>query len=97
MIFFNYFREETEVKTVNDDINFQGDLVNKLAKESNYGYDLDVREMFLTWEEHKVQDIATYRDHSFSSKYSGTKSPIHHSAFMDALDDSMECFLGSKK
>jgi len=27
----------------------------------------------------------------------GTQSPIHHSTFMSALDDSLESFMGDKK
>ena len=67
-----------------------------LAKEAGYGYDLDVSEMFHSWEHDKDRDILTYRDISFASKFTKTQSPIHHSTFMTAMDDSMQCFLASK-
>merc|ERR1712083_251371 len=44
----------------------------------------------------KDSDVLTYRDKSFTSIFTGTKSPIHHSTFMTALDDSKECFMATK-
>ena len=85
------------IKDCHDDIDFQGDLVNVLAKESNYGADLDIREILHTWEHYKDESILTYRDKAFTSKYTGDKSPIHHSTFMEAMDDSLECFMNKKK
>ena len=79
-----------------DAIKYQGDFVKDLAAEANYGYDIDVDDIFYSWKADKYKDILTYRDQSFASKFTGTKSPIHHSSFMDALDDSLECFMGSK-
>ena len=38
---------------------------------ADYPYNLDVGEMFHTWEGHKDQDILTYRDQSFASKFTG--------------------------
>ena len=77
-------------------INFQTDFVMDLAKEAEYGYDLDVADIFHDWEKDKVNNILTYRDISFASKFTKTKSPIHHTPFMTALDDSMACFLATK-
>ena len=67
-----------------------------LAAGCDYGHDLDVADMFHSWEEDKHADLLTYRDKSFVCKFTGTKSPIHHSAFMDALDDSMKTFMDTK-
>ena len=54
-------------------IDFQTEYVQELARDcgSDYPYDLDVAEMFHTWAGHKVEDILTYRDQSFASKYTG--------------------------
>ena len=41
---------------------------------ADYPYNLDVGEMFHTWEGHKDQDILTYRDQSFASKFTGEQS-----------------------
>ena len=46
---------------------------------------------------YKVEDVLTYRDQSFSSKFTGTPSPIHLRNFMHALDDSMETFMNKIK
>ncbi len=84
------------LKDCHEDIDFQADWVNLMAKESNYGHDLDIRHMFHEWEHHKDENILTYRDKRFTSKFTGKLSPQHHSSFMEAMDDSIECFLGSK-
>merc|ERR1712147_224032 len=41
----------------------------------------------------KDEDVLTYRDQSFPSKFTGTPSPIHMRNFMDALDDTLETFM----
>ena len=79
---------------VHDQINFQSDLVNLVAKECCYGADLDIRDMLHTWIKYKQESILTYRDKAFTSKFTGVRSPIHHSTFMEAMDDSLECFIG---
>jgi trimethylamine monooxygenase len=84
------------LKDCHEAILFQTDFVQELAQQCGYGHDLDVSEIFFTWHHHKELDILSYRDQSFSSKFTGTKSPIHHSTFMSALDDSKECFMASK-
>ena len=56
-----------------EEINFQTDFVMDLVKDcgSDYPYNPDVGDMFHTWEGHKHDDILTYRDQSFPSKYTG--------------------------
>eukprot|EP00088_Acartia_fossae_P038310 TRINITY_DN3968_c0_g1_i1.p1 TRINITY_DN3968_c0_g1~~TRINITY_DN3968_c0_g1_i1.p1 ORF type:complete len:450 (-),score=155.19 TRINITY_DN3968_c0_g1_i1:161-1510(-) len=85
-----------ELKDCNEEIDFQTDFVQDLVKDcgSDYPYNLDVKEMFYEWEHHKDLDILSYRDQSFASKFTGTKSPIHHTTFMKAMDDSMKTFMG---
>jgi len=84
------------LKDCHDEINFQTDFVMDLCQESGYGYDVDVGDIFHSWEHDKDTNILTYRDISFASKFTKTQSPIHHSTFMTALDDSMACFLATK-
>lgn len=74
-------------------IDFQTDLMVDLSKEAEYGYDVDARAIFYTWEKHRIEDIATYRNGSFSSSYTGTKSPVPHTPFMKAMNDSMDNIL----
>ena len=54
-------------------VDFQTDFVQELARDcgTDYPYDLDVSEMFHTWLNNKVENILTYRDQSFASKYTG--------------------------
>lgn len=85
-----------ELKDCHDDINFQTEYLVDIAKNANYGYDLDTAQQFHDWEHHKHEDILSYRDRSHASKFTGTQSPIHHSTFMKALDDSMATFLNTK-
>jgi len=87
------------LKDCHEEINFQTDFVQDLVKDcgADYPYNLDVGEMFHTWEGHKDQDILTYRDQSFASKFTGVQSPVHHTNFMFALDDSLETFMTQTK
>jgi len=87
------------LKDQNEEIDFQSDYVEEIAKDcgSDYPYDLEHRQIFYDWEEDKHNDILTYRDKSFTSKYTGVKSPVHHTNFMYALDDSMDTFMHQKK
>jgi len=87
------------LKDGHEEIDFQTDYVQDLARDcgSDYPYDLDVGDIFHTWKGHKSNDILTYRDQSFASKYTGVQSPIHHTNFMYALDDSLETFMHQKK
>jgi len=86
------------LKDCHEEINFQTDFVMDLSRDcgADYPYNVDVGDMFHTWEHHKDEDIITYRDKSFASKFTGTPSPVHHTTFMKALDDSMETFLNKK-
>lgn len=87
------------LKDCHEEINFQTDYVKELVSDcgSDYPWDIDVADIFHAWEHHKDEDIITYRDQSFASKFTGTPSPIHHTNFMLALDDSMETFMNQSK
>ncbi len=76
-------------------IDFQTEYMRDLLAPTDYPrLDVDaVAKMFKVWEHHKVDNILTYRDQSHKSVLTGTQAPIHHTAWMKALDDSMEAFL----
>ena len=38
---------------------------------ADYPYNVDVTNMFYEWENHKHEDILSYRDKSFPSKFTG--------------------------
>ncbi len=80
-----------------DDIDFQADHLLALAKDTDYpAFDLALtREQFRRWEHDKEESITGYRDKSFTSPCTGTKSPVHHTPWWTAFDDSMATFMGS--
>jgi trimethylamine monooxygenase len=51
----------------------------------------------MEWEHNKHESIMTFRDHSHTSAFTDTKAPVHHTAWKDALDDSMECYMKTKE
>jgi len=79
-------------------IDFQTDFVQDLVRDcgADYPYNLDTTQIFYEWANHKIQDVLSYRDQSFASKFTGTKSPVHHTTFMKALDDTMDTFMNQK-
>ncbi len=76
-------------------IDFQTEYVRDLLQSTDYPkLDVDrVAELFKEWEHHKVEGILTYRDRSYASTLTGTMSPPHHTAWVKALDDSLQAFL----
>ena len=89
-----------EEKLENPDqmIDFQTEYTKELHNMSDYpkiDFELN-RKHFKEWEHHKVEDILTYRNKSFSSPVTGTIAPLHHTPWSEAMDDSMETFLETK-
>ena len=56
-----------------EEIDFQTDFVMDLVKDcgKDFPWNLDVGDIFHAWEHHKDEDVLTYRDQSFPSKYTG--------------------------
>lgn len=79
-------------------IDFQTDYVRDLLAPTDYPpLDVDrVAELFKEWEHHKVEGILTYRDRSYPSTITGNIAPLHHTKWMEAMDDSLEAFLAVK-
>ncbi len=90
-------RRNKNLKDCHDEIKFQTDYVNELAAEANYGFDIDVAAMFDEWEGDKHDNILTYRDKCFVSKFTGNKSPCHHTTFMKAFDDSIATYVSQEE
>lgn len=78
-----------------DEIRFQGDYVQDLVNLTDYPeFDVDgVVEIFLAWKNDKAADIMGYRDYTYTSVMTGTRSIRHHTRWMDELDDSLERYL----
>ena len=79
-----------------EQIDFQADHIADLLKDVDYpAFDLDLtRAHFKKWEHDKVESIIGYRDRGFSSPTTGSDAPSHHTSWWEALDDSMQTFLG---
>lgn len=76
-------------------IRYQGDYVKELIADTDYpSFDVDgANEAFFQWKKHKKQNIMTFRDNAYQSAITGTMAPLHHSKWVDALDDSMDSYL----
>jgi trimethylamine monooxygenase len=88
-------QREEAVANCYEAIDFQTDYVRDLLKETDYPpLDVDrVAGLFKQWEHHKADGILTYRDRSYPSVLTGNMAPRHHTAWMEALDDSLDAFL----
>ena len=88
-------REET---LENDEqmIWFQGDYVKELLEPTDYpSFDVEaVNQTFMQWERHKHEDIMGFRNNAYRSLMSGNMQPAHHTPWLEAMDDSMESYLG---
>mmetsp|Transcript_42841 Transcript_42841/g.83968 ORF Transcript_42841/g.83968 Transcript_42841/m.83968 type:complete len:446 (+) Transcript_42841:30-1367(+) len=86
---------EGEAKCGNphDQIAFQTAYVVELNDMVKYAEKIDVAKEFEVWEHHKDEDILTYRDRSFTSIYTGDQAPVHHTPWLKAMDDTIECFM----
>ncbi|MGH1484107.1 MAG: NAD(P)-binding domain-containing protein [Geminicoccales bacterium] len=80
-----------------DAIRYQGDYTKELIAETDYpSFDIDAaNEAFFQWKKHKKQAIMAFRDNGYVSPMTGTKAPPHHTPWVDALDDSIEAYLGT--
>jgi trimethylamine monooxygenase len=78
-----------------DAIWYQGDYIKELIEETDYPtFDVEgACQAFKAWKGHKKAGIMTFRDNGYKSVITGTMAPKHHTAWKDALDDSLEVYL----
>ncbi|MBI2719749.1 MAG: NAD(P)/FAD-dependent oxidoreductase [Rhizobiales bacterium] len=90
-------RREEKLENAEQMIWFQGDYVKDLIAATDYPkFDIEgVNRTFMEWEHHKMDDIMSFRNNAYRSLMTGTMSPKHHTAWKDALDDSMDAYLKS--
>ena len=76
-------------------IKYQGDYVQELIDDTDYpSFDVEAaNQAFYQWKKHKKKDIITFRDNQYVSPMTGTMAPIHHTPWVEELDDSMESYL----
>ena len=89
---------EAREDAIEDDygaIRYQGDYVRELIADTDYpSFDVDrTDEAFFQWKGFKKQGIMSYRDHGHRSAMTGTDAPVHHTSWVDEMDDSMESYL----
>ena len=79
-----------------EQIDFQTDYIKDLVAQVDYAScDWDMAaNLFKEWEHDKEQSILSYRDKAFSSPCTGTRATMHHTPWVEAMDDSMACYLG---
>jgi trimethylamine monooxygenase len=87
---------EEKIENAEHAIWFQGDHVKDLIELTDYpSFDIEkVNETFMEWEHHKAENIMAFRDNAYRSIMTGKMSPVHHTPWLKALDDSMESYLG---
>lgn len=78
-----------------DDVDFQTAYIRDLMTYSDYpDFNLDkVAEMFKSWLRDKEEGILTYRDKVYTSVMDKTKAIVHHTPWLEELDDSLEKYL----
>jgi trimethylamine monooxygenase len=77
------------------EIRFQADYIRDLLQLTDYPeFDIDrVVEIFLAWKRDKKDDIMGYRDRVYESVMTGTIAVVHHTPWLEELDDSLERYL----
>ncbi|PSN12031.1 potassium transporter [filamentous cyanobacterium CCP5] len=91
-------QREAALQDAFEQIDFQKDYIVDLAEHVDYApCDWDMTtQLFKAWEHDKEHGILDYRDKSFVSPCTGTQAPIHHTPWIEAMDDSMTCFLAQQ-
>ncbi|MEM6436154.1 MAG: NAD(P)/FAD-dependent oxidoreductase [Cyanobacteria bacterium P01_D01_bin.115] len=88
-------QREAALQDAFEQIDFQKDYIVDLAQSVDYApcdWEMTTA-LFKEWEHDKEHSILGYRDKSFVSPCTGTKAPIHHTPWLEAMDDSMASFL----
>lgn len=90
-----WMEAEACTQTGDDHIDFQTHYIKDLMRYTDYpNFNIDkVASMFKNWLKDKENNILNYRDQIYTSVMDGTKAEIHHTAWMDELDDSLEKYL----
>jgi trimethylamine monooxygenase len=94
----NWVSKEEKLEDPLQMIDIQTEYTHKLCKEIDYpriDFEL-IRKHFHQWEHDKIEDIVNYRNKSFSSAVTGSVAPLHHTDWLEAMDDSMDTFMKIK-
>ena len=90
-------RRELKLADAEQMIWFQGDYVKGLIAATDYpSFDVEgVNKTFMDWEHDKAADIMGYRNKAYRSLMTGNMQSVHHTPWVEALDDSMATYLKS--
>ncbi|KAL4225631.1 hypothetical protein ACF0H5_016317 [Mactra antiquata] len=93
-----WVNRRNSLKDCHDEIDFQGDLITVLSKDTGYNIDSGPvgAKLFHTWEHQREADIVTYKDQCFPSIYTKSMAPAPSCKYSDALDDSIQAYTGAK-
>ena len=86
---------EATLADYEQEIYFQADYIEVLLNQVDYPK-FDVQGMgdtFMDWEHHKHDSIIGYRDNGHRSLVTNNMQPVHHTLWLEAMDDSMESYL----
>ena len=74
---------------------YQGAYTLELIEETDYpSFNVEAaNQAFYEWKKYKKKGIMEFRNYGHTSPMTGTKAPAHHTAWKDALDDSLESYL----
>lgn len=90
-----WVKRDKKAKGGKEKIDFQTEFLKDLMKITEYPkIDIDMMQRhWHTYEEHKMDNIITYRDHCFASPITGHVAPAYHTGWFQAMDDTTEEFL----
>ncbi|MGD1867125.1 MAG: NAD(P)-binding domain-containing protein, partial [Phormidesmis sp.] len=91
-------QREDKLEDAFEQIDYQKDYIVELASKVDYApcdWEMTVS-LFKEWEHDKEHSILGYRDKAFTSPCTGTKASVHHTPWVEAMDDSMADFLAKR-
>lgn len=90
-----WVEEYAEVKTVDEEIDFQAKYIRDLTSPTDYPeFEVEQQaEIFKQWQKDKRVDIMGFREKSYRSTLTGTLAPELPKPWLKIMDDSLEHFL----
>lgn len=91
-------KEEALPGTDEGCIRFQADYTKSLIDQTDYpSFDIEgVVQTKLEWKHNKHENIMTFRDKSHKSLMTGSVAPVHHTPWLTAMDDTIDCYVPKK-
>ena len=86
---------ENKLEDAYEMIDYQADYIRALLEGSDYpSFNLELTQKeFKAWKKEKEKSIVGYRDKSYCSPVTNKQSPIHHTKWWEAMDDTIETYL----